>query len=402
MSFYVCSSHYTVCLVLVAMLGVLSCESRQDDTAKTTPDAARPLSPTGTLTIPENSPILAQLRTERVTVRAINMELKAQAGKILANDNRLTHLSSRVPGRIVAVYANLGDHVKTGDRLLLLDSPELGTAQLEHRKAYTRLSLAEKSLERANLLLERKVIGTAEYQRREAEYQNALADAEQSDEHLHMLGMTEQDISRLRSGTLPHAQVAQVPLRASLSGEVIQRNATVGEVVDPSKILFTVADLSTVWVRADFPEQQAALLKVGLPIQVKVQAYPETTFTGRVTYVAAVVDPNTRTVMVRSDVPNPDGRLRPEMFADVTLVTDERPVLAVPRQAIQQEGAHTVVFVVRGPRIFERRIITVGPNAGGYAAVMTGLQDGEEVVTEGSYALKSEALREHMQLENPS
>jgi cobalt-zinc-cadmium efflux system membrane fusion protein len=177
---------------------------------------------------------------------------------------------------------------------------------------------------------------------------------------------------------------------------VIARNATIGEVVDPNTMLFTVADLSTVWVRADFPEQQAGRLKTGLTIELRVSAYPDTIFQGPITYVGAVIDPTTRTVTARADVANPDGRLRPEMFAEVTLITDEQAVLSVPRMALQQVGSRTVVFVVRGPRRFESREVTIGQASHEYIQVITGLDAGDEVVTQGSYALKSELLREQM------
>jgi cobalt-zinc-cadmium efflux system membrane fusion protein len=395
-----CYATTLVLLLVILANGLLSCQGRQEEPAK---QPSGSTAPTGqvVLELPEGSVTLATLKTERVGVRPLKVVLRAQAGKILPNENRLAHLSPRVPGRIVDVYANLGDRVKTGDQLLLLDSPELGERQLEYRKARTRLGVAEKALDRAKVLLERGAISQAEYQRREAEYENALADVRESEEKLHLLGMTEDEIARLARKDLPHAQVAQVPLRAPFTGEVIERNATVGEVVDPTKVLFTVADLSTVWVRADFPEHQVARLRKGLPIELRVAAYPKEVFRGVITYVAAVVDPATRTLMVRSDVPNPDRRLRPEMFAEVSLIIEEQPVLAMPRAALQQVGDHTAAFLVVGLRRFELREITIGQSAGDYVEVTGGLVGGDEVVTEGSYALKSELLREQMPAGGP-
>ena len=138
----------------------LSCQSKQEDAPKPSPPAATVLpSESGILELPEGSPTLAHLQTEQVVPRPIRTALKAQGGKVLANENRLAHLSARVPGRIVAVYANLGDRVKEGDRLLLLDSPAFGEAQLEYRKARNVLSMTEKALERAQALLDRGAIG---------------------------------------------------------------------------------------------------------------------------------------------------------------------------------------------------------------------------------------------------
>jgi cobalt-zinc-cadmium efflux system membrane fusion protein len=261
--------------------------------------------------------------------------------------------------------------------------------------------VTEKALERAQALLDRGAIGAGEQQRREADFQNAKADLHEAEEKLHLLGMTEREIKRLAKEKLPHAEVAQVFLRAPFSGEVIERNATVGEVVDPNKMLFTVADLSTVWARADFPEQQAGRLKTGLGVEVRVSAYPDTVFRGAVTYVGAVIDPATRTIMARSDIANPDRRLLPEMFADVTLLPQEQSVLAVPLAAVQQVGNRTMVFVVQGPRRFESREVKMGQSSNDYVEIKAGLEEGDEVVTDGSYALKSEALRGQMSMEGP-
>jgi len=390
-----------VALVLLVGLMQLSCESRQEDAPKPPASAATSSAEPGVLKLPEGSTTLMHLQTDRVALRPIRTVLKAQAGEILPNENRLAHLSARVPGRIVAVYANLGDRVKKGDRLLLLDSPAYGEAQLEYRKARITLSVAKKALERAQALLDRGAIGAGEQQRRDADHEHARADLHEAEEKLHLLGMTEREIQRLAAKTLPHAEVAQVSLRAPFTGDVIERNATIGEVVDPNTMLFTVADLSTVWVRADFPEQQAGRLQTGLTLEVRVSAYPDTMFHGAITYVGAVIDPTTRTVMARADVANPDGQLRPEMFAEVSVVTDEQAVLSVPRTAVQQVGSQKVVFVVRGPRRFESREVTLGPASREYIQVVTGLDAGDEVVTQGSYALKSELLREQMPTGGP-
>lgn len=386
--------------VSVAAVSV-SCQPTQDEAQKQTPHGTPPPAQARMIELPEGSPMLAQIHTEQVEHHPMRVSLKAQGGRILSNENRLAHLGPRVPGRIVAVYANLGDRVKPGDRLLLLDSPAFGEAQLAYRKRRTAMRVAEKAFERAKALSAEGAIGISEYQRREAEHENARAELYEAEEKLHLLGMAEREIKRLSAEQLPHAEVAQVFLRAPFSGEIIERNATVGEVVDPSKTLFTVADLSTVWVRADFPEQQIGKLKTGLAVEVRVSAYPETVFQGVITYIGAVIDSATRTVTARSAIPNQDRRLRPEMFADVTVRTEEQSVLAVPRAALQQVGSRTMVFVTRGPHRFEFLDVTIGETSNEYVEIKSGLMEKDEVVTEGSYALKSEALRGQMSMGGP-
>ena len=393
---------FAVRLVIAVAVAVASasCQPTQEEAQKQTP-ATSPAAQAGMIELADGSPMLAQIHTERVEHHPMRMSLQAQGGKILPNENRLAHLGPRVPGRIVAVYANLGDRVKLGERLLLLDSPAFGEAQLEYRKRRTALRVAEKVLERAKALSAEGAIGISEYQRREAEQENARAELYEAEEKLHLLGMEEREIERLSADKLPHAEVAQVFLRAPFSGEIIERNATVGEVVDSSKTLFTVADLSTVWVRADFPEQQIGKLKTGLAVEVRIAAYPETVFQGTITYIGAVIDSATRTVTARSEIINRDRRLRPEMFAGVTVRTQEQSILAVPRAALQQVGSRTMAFVMRGPRRFEFLDVTIGETSNEYVEVKDGLKAGDEVVTEGSYALKSEALRGQITVGGP-
>lgn len=394
-----CIARLTVALVITAVSA--SCQPTQEEAQKRSPQGIQPAVQTGMLELPDESPMLAQLRTERVGLHPIRFSLKAQGGKILPNENRLAHLGPRVPGRIVAVYTNLGDRVHSGERLLLLDSPAFGEAQLAYRKRRTAMRVAERAFERAKALSAEGAIGISEYQRREAEHENAKAELYEAEEKLHLLGMAEREIERLSAEQLPHAEVAQVFLRAPFSGEIIERNATVGEVVDSSKTLFTVADLSTVWVRADFPEQQIGVLKTGLAVEIRVAAYPETVFQGTITYIGAMIDPATRTVTARLQIPNSDQRLRPEMFAEVTVRTQEQSVLAIPRAALQQVGDRVTVFVTRSSRRFEWRDVTIGESSNEYVEVKAGLKEGDEVVTEGSYALKSEALRGQMSMGGP-
>src|SRR5262245_14684219 len=165
--------------------------------------------------------------------RPIRSALKAQAGKILTNENRIAHLGARVPGHIVAVYANLRDRVKEGDRLLLFDSPAFGEAQSGYRKARTAVSGTENALERATELVDGGGFGAGGQQRREVYYENTRGDLYEAVEKLHLLGMAEQEMQRLAAMRLSLAEVAQVSPRAPYTGDVIERNAIIGEGIDP-------------------------------------------------------------------------------------------------------------------------------------------------------------------------
>lgn len=338
----------------------------------------------------------ARLVVEPAARRTLEQRLQF-SGTIQANQNQLAHVGSRIGGRITEVAADLGARVATGQKLAALDSPELGQAQSDFLTARARMTVAEKAYERARTLLEGKVIGAGEFQRREGEYLALRAELQAVENRLHLLGMSDDEARALANG---HAIRSQVAIAAPFAGTVIERHVTLGEVVESGEALFTIADLSMLWGIADVPEQAIARVKKGLAVSISVSAYPGDVFEGKVSHVADVVDPATRTVKARVEVDNRGGRLKPEMFASFTLRLPEGgTVLTAPEAAVQRVGTQAVVFVRQGEDRFEKRSVELGALHDGYYEVRSGLQPGEPVVTEGAFVLKSEALKGLMEEE---
>ncbi|OGL44515.1 MAG: hypothetical protein A2149_02515, partial [Candidatus Schekmanbacteria bacterium RBG_16_38_11] len=274
----------------------------------------------------------AGIKVEEISMRRLNFPLNFP-GKIMPDENRVAHIGSRIPGRVIGVKANIGDEVKKGGTLAKIDSPELGEAESNFLKLEANLKVAEKGYDRAKRLLDGKAIGLGEFQRREAEYLNVKAEFQAAKERLYLLGLKNEDIERLISD---HAINSQMAIKAPFSGTVVGRNLTLGEVIEPSTKLFTIIDLSKLWVIADVPEKDISLVKTGQEANIKVSSYPQERFAGKVTYVSDLVDPATRTVKARIEVENPPespptppwkrgdegdfkggngGILKPEMFA---------------------------------------------------------------------------------------
>jgi cobalt-zinc-cadmium efflux system membrane fusion protein len=332
----------------------------------------------------------ANLKIEEVSLKSLKSILQAP-GKIQFNENKLAHVGSRVPGKIDEVIANLGDKVKEDDRLAVIDSTELGTAQSEYLKAKANLLAEEKSYQRAKKLLEGKAISLGEYQKREAEYLNVRAEFKAAEDRLHLLGLNEEEVKRIGS---EHIIKSKVAVRAPFSGTVVERHATLGEVIEPATNLFTVADLSTLWAIADVPEKDIPQVKTGLPVEVRVSPYPDDVFKGIVTYIGDQIDPSTRTVRVRTEVDNSLGKLKPEMFATVFITTDfVADVLAIPGEAVQTDGNKKIVFVDKGNGGFEKREVSLGRQVDSFYQVLDGIKPGEKIVTKGSFLLKSEAQK---------
>lgn len=315
------------------------------------------------------------------------------------NQRNMADITTLVRGRVVDAYADLGQQVEANALLAILYSSELGLAQSGYLKAQAKLHVAEQAYARAKFLLQEKVIGEAEAQRRQADLLSMQAEAHEARDRLTLLGMSADELRRLdRSREIR----SHVPIVAPFAGRIIGRNLTRGEVVETTEKLYVVADLSEVWVQANIPEKDIPFVHSihasgGTQAEVRINAYPREIFRGTITYVGDVLDPATRTMQLRLELPNPDGRLKPEMFATIRLHSESQPDrLAVPDAALQREQDRTFVFVRRSPDEYEVRDVQIGESNGTITTILGGLSEGDPVVTHGAFVLKSELLKKQV------
>jgi len=349
----------------------------------------------GLVRLPPDEVIRSGVTVETVSRTAFRT-YRTFPGVVRPNENALANISTLVRGRVAEVHADLGQVVAPNQLLAVLHSGDLGLAQSAYLKARARRHVAEQAYQRAQFLYQEKVIGQAEAQRREGEMISVRAEAQEAREGLRLLGMDDKEI-----GILERTQTirSQVSIVAPFAGRVIARDLTKGEVVETTHKLFSVADLSTVWVVGNVSEKDISYLhratvSPNQPVEVFVAAYPDEVFRGTVTYVGDVLDTATRTMQVRLAVPNPDSRLKPEMFATIRVLSEAASdVLVVPEAAVQHDRGRSFVFVQKEPGVFEARTIKVGEKNGTFSEVFEGLQDGEAVVKEGAFTLKSELLK---------
>jgi cobalt-zinc-cadmium efflux system membrane fusion protein len=345
-------------------------------------------------------------------MRPIEQTIQA-TGSVAANETRVAHMRALARGRIDEVSVQLGDRVRGGQRLLTYDNVELGEAIGEYLAALAELQragseteVAGRALERAGNLVELGAVARAELQRREAEHSNALANVERQkagaakvEEKLHRFGMTDAEIGKLdpRKAVQYHRERSHSALVAPFGGVITALDAVPGETVGTEGVLITVADLSLVWVQADVYEKDIRAVKKGQQARVLVAAYPGRTFAGEITYLSDVLDPNTRTAKVRCEVPNPEHLLKLEMFATVEIpVPAGRDGLMIPESAVQQIDGQPAAFVPAGRDRFARRALQLGVRCGDWIEVTGGLTEGESVVTEGSFLLKSQVKKSEL------
>ena len=324
----------------------------------------------------------SDIRTEPVrTERPIGgIDVPAE---IRLNPNRTAHVTPMVEGQIADVQVALGDAVEDGQVLATMRSVALGEARSAIANARAAVEVARANFVRQQELKREGIGSERAYLEAQGDLRRAESDLAAATERLHVYGG--------RKG-----QGSTTAIRSPLTGIIIQKHATAGEVVSEGSSLFLVSDLSRVWVVGRVYEQDIAVARVGAPAVVSLQAYPGKSWDGEVSYVSHTLDSKTRTVEVRVELDNPDGTLRPGLFGSIALSPDADQVgqvPVIPQSAVQHIEGRPLVFIATDEEgVFRPAFVTLGATARGRAEVREGLTEGERVVVSGAFTLKSELL----------
>ena len=340
-----------------------------------------------------NPALLKQLRVVPVGQAELRDSLRVPA-RVDLDQQRVARIGATVTGRIVETKTVLGQRVNKGDTLALLNSTELGMAQAAYLKSASQVNLRRLAVNRAERLLQADVIASAELQERKGMLHEAEVDLRAATDQLRVMGMSAADLARLEQEKAIHSFT---PIVASLDGTVIERNVTVGQVVQPADALFTVADLSQVWLVAEVPEQQARWAREGDEASADIPALPEHRFSGKLIYVADLVNPETRTVTVRMEMANPQRHLKPQMLATLLIRKVGSQQLVLPDSAVIRDNNQDAVFVETAPAHFELRPVRLGDHEGEVRQLLDGLKRGEKIVVEGGFHLNNERLRKGLE-----
>ncbi len=325
-----------------------------------------------------------------VTSRTIPTLIRTTA-RVDYDETRIAHVGPRIPGRVHEVSKKLGDMVAADEELATLDSVVLGESIAQHRAASVEQELAHKTLERERALLKEKLTSEQQLIEAEATYEKAVAAKRAASEQLRLYG------GRGVKGSY-------FKLRSPIAGKIVEQHLALGELVTPGDKVYTVADLSALWIWVDIFERDLSRVHVDDDATVVTDAYGDRVFVGKLAYIMDEVDPHSRTVRARIDIANTDGMLKPGMFANVTLSDPhgaeagqlEQAVIAVPPSAVQRDGDEWIAFVKKGEGRFERRELKIGARTTEFMQIIAGLAEGEEVVTNGVFLLKSEAAKGSM------
>lgn len=339
------------------------------------------------LTLTSEEAERAGVKVEAIKSEALGETIQVTA-TIRPDQDRLARVAPRIGGRITSAPAKLGDRVRAGQTLATLDSVDVAEAHATWTQAQAELRIAEADFKRAESLNAEEIIPRKDFLRAQADRDKAAAALQNAANRLRLLGG-----AQAASGS----GVAGIAVTAPFAGTVIEKKVTLGELGSPSEPMFTIADLSRVWIQADLPEAALAKVRIGANAKVTVPAYPGETFSGRVGHIGAMLDKETRTIAARIEVANADGRLKPEMFATATIEAggEKRNVISLPDAAIVLlEGQPTVFIFEQGA--YEARQVEPGDRVGGRTVLKSGVKAGDQVVTAGAYALKARKLKSQL------
>ena len=370
--------HFITALILTCAMGMVACQKKNTDastSAETDPNLVQ-----------ADANMLSQLKVTEVIYSELSDTLRV-AGQIDFDEQSLTRIGASVTGRVTHIDASLGSVVNKGDVLATINSSELSSSQLAYLKARSERELHRRTVERAKTLFASDVISAAELQRRENEFDIASAETRAAQDQLRVLGVSPQAIERLASSGAIDSGSSVI---STIQGVVVERKVATGQVVQPSDVMFVVANLNRVWAVAQVPEQQVSQVKAGQAVRIEVPALAHEKILGKLIYVGQTVNPETRTVLVRTERDNKDGRLKPSMLATMLIESAPVPRVVVPSSAVVRQDDADHVFVEQSDGKFRLTPVKLAAEQNNQRVVLEGIKTGMRVVSEGAFHLNNQ------------
>jgi len=336
--------------------------------------------------VPSNQ--LANLKIVPVE-RSVWSAVIRTTGTVDWDADHTTTAITQVSGPITRLLVDLGAHVNANQPLLYVSSPDVATAVSTYRKARNRQDYSKRTLDRSNDLLAHKVIATKDLETAEQDYNDASSEVQNDLQALKIFGVTQQEIDNAQSQSKPIN--SELAVRSPISGVIVQKLVNPGLVIQAgATACFGISDISTVWVQGHIYDRDLESVRTGDPADMTNTSFPDKTFRGTVSYIGALLDPDTRTTDVRIVTKNPQGLLKKDMFVDALIhANTRRSVLAVPTSAIlRTDDNQPFVYVEVSPGKFGQRLVTTGAQQGVETEIASGVKEGEKIVSEGSVFLQ--------------
>jgi cobalt-zinc-cadmium efflux system membrane fusion protein len=333
------------------------------------------------------------IKTETVNRKPFSHS-SAIPAKVISNQDNEALVGSLVQGRVCKVFVKAGDYVKAGQQLMLVEGLEIGEIKAGFLSAKANLAYQTSNLERQKKLIEEKIGAQKNLLETQNEYDKALAEYQAEENRINAIGLRGDEVSDTKTDTPDNNKTRTLAVRSPLSGIVVERNVVIGQLLESSTNAFRIINLSTVWVDGQIYEKDIDKIKNNAAALFHAAPYPQEQFKGTIIYIGQVIDEKTRTLTVRAEFKNSDSRLKPQMFGELTVVESAGALsIVVPAEALVKIDNADYVFIQKDDSTFEKRALTIGIAEQELVEIVSGIQEGERVVTKGAFYLKSELLK---------
>jgi len=351
---------------------------------------ARVWEPTDIIELTEDEQSVIGIETVKAARKPLKSTLPVM-GKVLEHPYRKAIVSYAFPARISEIHVRIGDWVKTGQKLITLQSEEVGTAKSDFYKAQADFELAKVNYERQKRLFERGVGAQKDFLAAESGYKVAQASLNASEKKLHVLGFNETQVKEIAE---THQVNPVISLYAPINGKITINNATLGAMIDQGTEILTIMDPTILCIDAEIYEKDISKIREDQKVEVTVPAYPGERFNAEICFISDILNEETRTITVRSEVQNEKYKLKPGMFADIRIfLNHQEEALVLPKEAILDDGDDHVVFIKKDGKYYPQ-LVELGASEDSHVEIIRGLMAGDEVVTKGNFQLKSKLYDE--------
>jgi len=333
------------------------------------------------------------LQTETISLKSFSWEISIPA-RILADQDNEAQVGTLVQGRVCKVFVKVGDHVKTGQDLMLVEGLEIGEIKEQYLTAKANLEFQKANFERQKKLLEENVGSQKAFLEAQNEYEKSLAEFTADENRIKAIHLNENDVVDEETKPGQNGKTfCTLPVKSPIDGIIVERNVVIGQSIDVSTNAFKIINLSEVWADGQIYEKDLDRISNNVAVVFTTPAFPKELFQGKISYVGQTVDEKTRTITIRAEFNNADRKLIPQLFGELRIPVGKTDALVVPAEALAKIDNSDFVFVKKDNETFEKTPVTTGLTQNEYTEIKSGLKEGDIVVVKGSSYLKAELLK---------
>jgi len=336
-----------------------------------------------------------KLQVETAALQEISGSFNIPA-KVITNQDNEAQVGSLIQGRVKKIFARVGDFVKEGQTLMTIEGLDIGTIKANFLKANSNLEYAKTNYERLKKLFGENIGSQKSLTESRTEYEKAQAEYSAEEKKIIAVGLKPQEVLSVKHSEDKSSGVLSV--KAPISGVITERNVVTGQYLDASANAFKIINIQNVWIDGQIYEKDINKVNKRTDINFTSTVYPGIKFNGRVIYIGETIDPQTRTITIRGSFSNPGNKLKPQMFGELNIPLDkDTKAIAVPQESVIQEAGQSYVFIQVNDTTFRKRIITPGFSFDGKIEIREGLKEGEKLVSNGVFYLKSELKKDELE-----